>query len=587
MHCQATFEDALRFLVEPKNCDWLVIFDNADDPRIPLLDYLPSCDHGTSIITGRNPDLIRLAPTSHWHLKGMIDADAMKLLLRTTHRQDLGDDEESKSAIELFKLLGGLPLALVQVGFYCHTSKILFTQYLRRFKEHRATLMNMEPSLQLDGYGYSAYASIRLSYSLLDSLALSLLHLLSFLHPANIHIDVLRIAAKYNFEESDWEFLAREYVYHNRLDSLRQLLIPDEEWNEVYIDKLIHELQKISLISLLSSNRYIIITLHPLAQSCVQDTLSAIEYNRYFHMAVHMLASCGGSKEILIFQHLTAHISEIESRRVEIHVNDIAAFAYVLGHAGMHEDSMRKWEKVKEECQRAQGHEHWSTLLASYYIAGCLYHLDRYEEAEEILRKILAVQKRDMGEDDIHTLISYELLALILKWQGRTKEAEVISKRVLAVYQSHYGSEDHRTLRIQSVLADNLFEQRNYLGAETILRNVLPMMNIALGEDDDTTFYASNTLSVALLRQGKWEEAEDILQNLVTAHNRVYGKSHPDTLLVSFNLSLCLHHRNELEEAKRIQVEVLEIEERTLGKNHMSTINTRETLNRTLQAMQR
>lgn len=344
VHSQATFEDALQFLAQPDNCDWLVIFDNADDPKLPLPKYLPRCDHGTSIITGRNPDLTRLSPTSHWHLTGMIEASAMGVLLRAAQRQDAGDQEESNNGLEICKVLGGLPLALVQVGCYCHTLTISFTQYLRRLKQHRAKLLKIEPSLQLDGYTYSVYASIGLSYSLLDGPARSLLHLLAFFHPSSIRLDILRIAEKYGFKTNK-EWFPRDEQFDRRLEKLRELLAPNGKWDDTYIDGLLNKLQSFSLISLSSSDDNTSITIHPLIQSFAQDTLSPADYSHYVQMTVYTLDGCNRYETASIFRYLPVHITEIESSQVELHINDVVSFAHILRCTGFLEDSIKNGTK--------------------------------------------------------------------------------------------------------------------------------------------------------------------------------------------------------------------------------------------------
>ncbi|KAJ7251633.1 hypothetical protein C8J57DRAFT_1352189 [Mycena rebaudengoi] len=49
-------QDALRWLASQQN-DWLLFFDNADDPKINLNPFFPQCKHGNILITSRNPGL--------------------------------------------------------------------------------------------------------------------------------------------------------------------------------------------------------------------------------------------------------------------------------------------------------------------------------------------------------------------------------------------------------------------------------------------------------------------------------------------------------------------------------------------------
>ncbi|KAE9388259.1 hypothetical protein BT96DRAFT_442325 [Gymnopus androsaceus JB14] len=48
-----SWEYGRKWLATHKD-EWLVIFDNADDPRMNLGQMLPSCEHGNIIITSRN-----------------------------------------------------------------------------------------------------------------------------------------------------------------------------------------------------------------------------------------------------------------------------------------------------------------------------------------------------------------------------------------------------------------------------------------------------------------------------------------------------------------------------------------------------
>jgi predicted ATPase len=117
----------MRFLAHTHNREWLIIFDNADNPKLPLTNYIPECDHGTAIITSRNISLAKLAPTSHWHLRGMDEQDSIHVLLKSAEREGAANGAESDAVTELSRLLGGLPLALVHVGSYCDTMKITFS----------------------------------------------------------------------------------------------------------------------------------------------------------------------------------------------------------------------------------------------------------------------------------------------------------------------------------------------------------------------------------------------------------------------------------------------------------------------------
>ncbi|KAF7362919.1 FabD/lysophospholipase-like protein [Mycena venus] len=73
-------QDGLLWLTS-KVEEWLLFFDNADDPSIDLNDFIPQCNHGNIIITSRNPGLCVYG--SHSPVSDMEEEDAVALLLKS------------------------------------------------------------------------------------------------------------------------------------------------------------------------------------------------------------------------------------------------------------------------------------------------------------------------------------------------------------------------------------------------------------------------------------------------------------------------------------------------------------------------
>ncbi|KAJ7431127.1 P-loop containing nucleoside triphosphate hydrolase protein, partial [Mycena galericulata] len=72
-------QDSLRWLSNTP-AQWLLFFDNADDPKIDLNQYFPKCSHGNILITSRNPGLCVYAG-AHSLVSDMEESDAIVLLL--------------------------------------------------------------------------------------------------------------------------------------------------------------------------------------------------------------------------------------------------------------------------------------------------------------------------------------------------------------------------------------------------------------------------------------------------------------------------------------------------------------------------
>ncbi|KAJ7272235.1 P-loop containing nucleoside triphosphate hydrolase protein, partial [Mycena rebaudengoi] len=118
-------EDASRWLASSQE-EWLLIFDNADNPSIKLFNYFPQSSSGNILITSRNPQLYVHAPDCHHHSSDMEEEDAVQLLLASS-MQPL-TVETQLLATDIVKALYCFPLAIVQAGAY-----IAKTQKLRKY----------------------------------------------------------------------------------------------------------------------------------------------------------------------------------------------------------------------------------------------------------------------------------------------------------------------------------------------------------------------------------------------------------------------------------------------------------------------
>jgi hypothetical protein len=85
-------EDGLIWL-SGKADEWMLFFDNADDPNINLNDFMPQCDHGNIIITSRNPGHCVYAG-SHSLVTDMEEEDAVALLLKSAAQDNSPKNQE-------------------------------------------------------------------------------------------------------------------------------------------------------------------------------------------------------------------------------------------------------------------------------------------------------------------------------------------------------------------------------------------------------------------------------------------------------------------------------------------------------------
>ena len=92
-----TAKDAIQWFTAQKD-EWLLLFDNADEPNIDLNKFFPQCKHGNIIITTRNPGLCVYAG-ANTHVSNMEEADAVVLLLKTAALEDISRNRVAATAI--------------------------------------------------------------------------------------------------------------------------------------------------------------------------------------------------------------------------------------------------------------------------------------------------------------------------------------------------------------------------------------------------------------------------------------------------------------------------------------------------------
>lgn len=68
-----------------ENTGWLLVFDNVDDlESFKISLFIPTCDHGTVIMTSRRPECVDLGAGSGIPVEEMEEADGIELLLKCT-----------------------------------------------------------------------------------------------------------------------------------------------------------------------------------------------------------------------------------------------------------------------------------------------------------------------------------------------------------------------------------------------------------------------------------------------------------------------------------------------------------------------
>lgn len=116
-------------IIRQAEANWLIIFDNADDPDL-LRDYWPVSSNGSILVTSRDP-LSRITPsvaTECIQLSPLPDQEAAELLLRLSCQR-----KDKALALTVASKLGGLPLAISQMAAIIRYHYLSFSDFLEQY----------------------------------------------------------------------------------------------------------------------------------------------------------------------------------------------------------------------------------------------------------------------------------------------------------------------------------------------------------------------------------------------------------------------------------------------------------------------
>ncbi|KAJ7811530.1 P-loop containing nucleoside triphosphate hydrolase protein [Mycena olivaceomarginata] len=235
-----SLQDGLQWLAS-RTEEWLLVFDNTDDPSINLNDFIPQCNHGNIIITSRNPGLRVYG--SHSPVSDMEEEDAVALLLKSAAQA--ATTGTMLTATEIVKALHYLPLAIVQAGSFISRSQDLngYLTLYTKTKQGYLVKCLLKPMTIMPGQCIQTW---QMSFDQLTQPAAMFLQYCSFLHHNGISEQIFSYASQYTFpsngpsEEDLWEPL--EFLSH--------FVGPSGQWDPLQFSDMTNEVQAYSLISI-------------------------------------------------------------------------------------------------------------------------------------------------------------------------------------------------------------------------------------------------------------------------------------------------------------------------------------------------
>ncbi|MGV9246720.1 FxSxx-COOH system tetratricopeptide repeat protein [Streptomyces sp. NPDC003710] len=613
---------------------WLIILDNADDPR-DFETLIPS-GPGHVLITSRNPGWNDRVHTLNLGVFPRSDA----LAYLTTRVPGIAPEQADGLADDL----GDLPLALAQAAGVI-TSGMTVDRYRTLLTDKTAKLMaNGGPH----GYPAPLAAAVDIATTGLAAErpdAALLLRLGAFFGPdpiplawleavrdqlATITVDpddfmwpqaALQPLARYGLARVDHETFqihrltqaivrdrsgeADATAAEDDVTTILATATPDDpdtpttwpRWAALtsHLTARIHSTADQPLLrpALIQSARYLIESGQPRAARDLaatlhrtwtgtlgddhEDTLSSAQY------LSHALSDLGEYAESRRLQEDTLGRRRAvlgENHPDTLHsANDLAA---TLAHLGQYAESHRMSEEVLERRRAVLGENHPDTLRSAQNLGGSLYSLGEYAVARRMCEDVLERRRALFGEDHPATLGAASSLATALHAMEDYAEARRMCEEILERRRALLGENHPDTLDAAHRLAATLCSLREYTVARRMSEEILKRRRALHGDNHPDTLDSAYGLAATLDNLGKYAEARRTHEDTLERRRAVLGENHPDTLDSAHGLAGTLHNLTEYAEARRLSEFVLERRRALLGEDHPKVLRSARDLALTL-----
>ncbi len=545
--------------------DWLLIFDNADDPKVDLSKYIPQCDHGNVIITSRLTEVHQMAsPGFHLDFPDLGQTEAVDLLLK--HAYEGLDNNNQQLASAIVDALGCQALAVATAGAYIgSTATCTLSNYLSLFKRKCKHLLNYKMK-SLNGYQKTVFSAFQLSFDQLSLSTKLFIQICAFFHHTAIPIELFYRAAA--FTGDDLEPEEKKTPAIEELKHFLSLFTHDGLW-----DDSIDELSCLSLIIYNISAKTL--SFHPILYICIQETI--IDKDKMCHVALLLLARATPNG----FTYADYHFRRLLIAHADClyHNYYFTFLAYnclgrILNDAGLWIKVENIRQKALAYCEHYFGKHHINTLTSRSNLAQIYSKFGQLEKAEILERETLKLRKEVLGEHHPDTLTSMRNLAATYGNLGQLEKAEVLDKEALKIFKEVLGEHHPDTLTSMGNLAATYGNLGQLEKAEVLQKEALKISKEILGERHPDTLTSMGNLAVTYWNLGQLEKAEVLQKEALKISKEVLGECHPNTLTSMCNLAATYGNLGQLEKAEVLDKKALKISKEVLGERHPDTLTS-------------
>ena len=578
---EAGAADRFWRLLENAGSEWLLIFDEADDPQVlaaerspagvqDLTGWVRSSARGLALVTSREADPRMWEAARFLRVGELLEADAVQMLLALAPAA--GEEDEARA---LARRLGRHPLSLRLAGSFLHSQAAqgaTFGAYERTLDEQVLVDLYGRPGRHAAAPSALTARALELSLGGLAQQGIPqtrpVLQLASCYAPAPIPASLLN---------------ARSLTETGLLTDFGDTSPTAENRAE----EALRELQITGILEPADGG----IALHTAIIEAGRASMggSGPASARIRHAAIELLHDCTSKlpyehpeswpQYLLLGPHLLSLLDtaadHVDRKRLGLLMETAARAVGAFNLSGMSRAGIILGERALARSSPL-GAGHRAVLRVRHAVTWAVAYHGDLSTAEARYREDFQTRLRVLGPEDHDVLFSRHELAWIAACREDWATAEVGYREAFDDSIRLLGPDNPRTLLTRHELAWAIANQeRSRLGeAREIFDAVLSDRRRVLGVEHPRTLTTLHELAWVSAQEGKWEQAETAYRELLVLRVRVLGEDHPDTMVIRHELAWIAARRGRTAEAESRYSDVLDQRRRILGEDHPDTLAT-------------
>ena len=533
---------ALEQLRRDATGEWLLIFDNAEDPE-DLAPFLPT-GSGHILITSRNQAWTRHAEP--------VELDVFSRQESLAHLRHHVPGLAAGDAIRVSMAVGHLPLAIEQAAAWLAETGMPAALYAEWLETQTTSTLALNKPLD---YAKPVVAAWNLSIERLkqDSPAsVRLLQILAFCSPDPISATLLYSDA-----------------------TLESLLPYDATLSQkLLISRVIRDISRFALVKVDQSTNSV--QIHRLVQAVIRSQMSQEERAEARH-EVHKILVRARPPEAeaddpatwatygVIWPHLGPSAAE-ECDEPQTRQLLIDWVRYQWRH-GEFESCLNLARRLEDLWRRHLGPDHPQTLRLQFHIGNVLRSQGRLRESRELDTFVLERQRAVQGPTHPYTLMTANGLAADLRALGEFQDALAADRGTYETFREQFGQDYQRTMAAAHNLGCSLRLVGDSSGARRLDEVTLARQRELLGHAHPHTLLSAVSVALDLRAVGAYRESVRLLRETWELYREVLGEDVFDTLLTATSLAVSLRKAGQEPEAMTMSLDTYERYQRRYGRD--------------------